>query len=327
MRSLLLFLVALAPLAVGCDKSGVHPLGRVRDTLGACQGPTATWLRSTDTGTEVFLIGEATVGEDGLPVPGCFAQAFVEHNSATHLLYGDLTLSAPGEGTFSYGAEYDFRYQPERGILTRQGSRRTDRDPPITTAISFEADGDQLLLTFLGEQRRLTNLLDVIDALDTTTMSGADDVLRMYNLPLLVSQTRLLGFGASGMTQYINSKATFAGTIANTFTVLVENPVSPNTYIDYIDFEDLTGIIIDGEQRTFVNLSGDGTMDGELDFTMEGRTRDISGTVDYANLIIDNGVAADGTYGLSIDGGDSYVLSFSLAANVDLRAVLPVSAP
>src|SRR5687768_4089111 len=94
MRSLLLLLPLLGLLASGCDKSGIHPLARERDTLGACKGPTTTWLRSTETGTEVFLIGDVTLDAAGAEVAGCFAHAFVEHDSSAHLEYGELQRSA-----------------------------------------------------------------------------------------------------------------------------------------------------------------------------------------------------------------------------------------
>lgn len=317
---LALLLACLA--ATGCDKSGIHALGRTRDTLGPCQGPTETWLRATPEGTEIFLIGEATVATDGTPVPGCFARALVENNSSTNLEYGSYTGTAT-EGTFSYAAEYDFRYQPERGILSRDGAERIEHDPPITVPIELEVDGDELVLTYQTEERRLVNILDVIDALDVDTMEGALDVMRMYNLPLFTSQVRMLGFGSSGMTQYLDNEQAFAGTIANTFSVVVREVLNPKTYITYNAFEDLTGIVHEGQQRTYVNLSGDGTMEGTVDFTMEGRTRTIRGTIDYMNLTIDNGVAGGGTYGLTIEDGGSFDVTYEVAADTCPRSLLP----
>jgi hypothetical protein len=328
MRSLFILSFALIGLlSAGCDKSGIHPLARERDTLGACKGPAATWMRSTETGTEIFLIGEDTLGPMGETVPGCFERAFIEHNSAGHAEYGMIIRSGPTAGTFSYEAEYDFRYQPERDVLSRQGSIRIDHDPPLTAPVSWTLDGDQVLITYQGTEHRYTNMLDVLDALDPTTPEGADEVFRMFNMPLLVSQTRMLGFGSSGMTQYLDTTATFAGTIANNFTVRVIEIVMPKTFITYTDFVDLTGITATGEQRTRVNLSGNGTMEGTIAFQMQGRTQMIEGVVDYANVLIKNGVAAEGLYGLTIEGGGSFTPSYSLAANTDIRAILPVTTP
>jgi hypothetical protein len=328
MRSQLCFSIALIGLlATGCDKSGIHPLGQERDTLSPCKGPTTTWMRSTETGTEVFLIGTDSAGVMGETVPGCFERAFIERNSAGHAHYGVIIRDSANSGTFSYDTEYDFRYQPERDVLSRQGSDPTYHDPPLTTPVSWTEDGDELLLSYDGEVRRLTNIIDVIDALDTTTPEGADDVFRMYNLPLLISQTRLLGFGASGMTQYLNTTATFGGTIANKFTVRVIEIVMPKTFISYTEFVDVNGITTTGEQRTRVNLSGNGTMEGILEFRMQGRTRRIEGEVDYGNVLIKNGMAGDGTYTINIEGGGSFTPSYTLAIETGLTGVLPISTP
>jgi hypothetical protein len=96
--------------------------------------------------------------------------------------------------------------------------------------------------------------------------------------------------------------------------------------------EDLTVIVIDGPQTTTVDTDGDGMMSGILSFVMRGTggATDVKvrGSVDYAGLVIGDGVAAGGTYSLSLDGSPQpYQISYELATDVDLRAVLPVATP
>lgn len=319
-------LLLVAFLLVGCDKSGIHPLGNERDNLGPCTSATSTWLRSTPTGTEIFLIGEAGLDSSGNPTPRCFARGFVEHDSATHFEFGTFAGDATG-GTFTYTAEYDFRYQPETPLLQRQGSRRTDHEPGIDIAIATTLDGPELLLTYAGTEHRYRSMLDVIDAVDADTQEGAEDLFRLYNLPLFTSQVRILGFGSSGMTQYLNQTAVFAGTIENYLTVRVEDIFNPKTDIFYIDFMDLTGIAHDGLIHADVGLSGSGKNAGEVAFRMDGNTARIRGVVNYEDLEIERGVAGGGTYTMTVDGAGSYVLSYTFAADIDLRNLLPETTP
>jgi hypothetical protein len=121
--------------------------------------------------------------------------------------------------------------------------------------------------------------------------------------------------------------AEFIAIIRNDFTVNVQSLLDPNTDITYRQFEELTGIVIDGLQRTDVNTSGEGSMSGVLSFVMRGTDRVLRGRLDYEGLGIDNGVAASGTYTMSLVGGDPRPISFELATDVDLQAVLPVEAP
>lgn len=317
------FLALCTLLAFGCDKSGVHPLGQVRDELAVCVGPTETWLRSTDTGTEVFIIGQLDPDTDE---PPCFLRGFVEQSSTTRLATGTYVFDeALGTGTFSNTADFIFRYEPEVSIISRNGSQRTLNEPPVTVPFGMERDGEQLLLTIQGDTLRLTSIGDVIDALDETTMEGAEDIFRLFNLSLFTSQARLLGFGGTGMTQYLDVTAEFGAAIANGFTVRVENILNPDTDITYLEYVEFTGITIDGVQRTMVDLSGNGDMEGALTFRFEGRTRTIEGSLSYVDLKIRDGVAGAGTYTLAIEGGASYVLPFTLAAEIDLRGTLPVA--
>lgn len=320
--------VSLVAFCAACDKSGIHPLGRPRDNLGPCTSDTETWLRTTDTSTEVFLVGAPSTGPDGLPAPRCFARAVMAHDTTTWLEYGTFTEDGTsGSGTFAYAATYEFIYEPDVSLLNRRGSEREDLDPPMTRPVAMVADGEELLLTYASETRRLTALPDLIDRLDVTTQDGAEDVFRVFYLPLLTSQVRVPGFGGTGMTQYLNQTSTFAGTIENFLTVNVENILNPDTDIEYVAFVDLTGIRHDGLIHSVVDLSGNGTMEGVVEVELEGRTRVLRGSVDYADVLIRRGVAGDGTYAFTLESGGTYTLSYMLASDIDLRGILPVSVP
>jgi hypothetical protein len=337
-RVLVSCLVVLA--AAGCDTSGIHALGRRRDALVPCTvdslgrlETTSTWLRSTDTGTEIFLLGrvDATSVVDSAS-PACYGRGFIDHDSTTHFEFGSYTLDATGKGQAVHSLEYDFKYDPDTSILGRDGSLRQDLKTPISEPLTIAADGSQLVVSLSGEARRLTSIGEVVESVDVHTQKGAEAVFRLFNLPVLTSQVRLLGFGGGSMTQYVDQTASFGGLIRNRFTVSVESWLSPNTLIAYFQLEDLTGIVVDGPQKSNVDTSGNGQMEGVLNFLMRGTggVSDVAirGHLDYGELQIRNGVAAGGEYSLVIDGiVTPYVISYQLATDVDLRDVLPVESP
>jgi hypothetical protein len=320
MRSWALSLLLLA----ACDASGIHALGRRRDALVPCDGETSTWLRSTDEGTEILLLGRANPGE---PVEAaCFGHGFIRHDSSTRFEFGSYTLDADGEGEAIHGLAYEFTYQPERSVLDRDGSRRTDYPTPVSRRFSIVTEGAQLVVTLDETTMRMSALADVVAKVDVRTQAGGEAIFRLFNLPLLTSQVRLLGFGSGAMTQYVDANAEFGGLIRNSFTVNVDSFLDPNTLILYHQLEDLTGVVVDGAQRSDVDTHGNGHMDGSLSYLMFGSGGvTLRGRIDYSDLKIGNGVAAGGSYSLAVDGAaQPYVISYELATDVDLRPVLPV---
>ncbi len=330
--------IVISLLVAGCDPSGIHGLGRLRDALVPCEvdllgrvETTSTWVRSTPAGTEIIVFGRP---DPTAVVPlgraACYGHGFVAHDSSTWFEFGSYTLDDRGEGFAVHELEYVFENQSDLDILQRDGSLRTDLPAAVSERLSIARDGTQLVVTLDDDALRMTSLAEVVEALDVTTQAGAEDVFRVFNLPLFTSQARLLGFGSSGMVQYVGVTAEFAGAVRNRFTVAVEALLDPNTVITYFQLEDLTGVVVDGEQKTDVDISGDGSMSGTLSFVMRGTggATDVvvRGGLDYAGLQIGDGVAAGGTYTLTLDGAAApYIISYQLATDVDLRGVLPVT--
>jgi len=333
-----LALASLAALAVAaCDTSGIHPLGRLRDALVPCEADalgrvetTSTWLRSTPTGTEVLLLGRpdptAVVTAER---PACWGRGTIEHDGSTHFAFGAYLLDGDGTGSATRAVEFVFEQQPDRPILGRDGAVRTDLPSPLSDPLSLALDGDGRLQVELGDDAmQMTSIADVVAAVDPSTQAGAEDLFRVVYLPLLTSQVRLLGFGSGAMTQYAGATAEFAGLIRNRFTVRVESLLSPNTTIAYLQLEDLSGLVLDGEQRSLVDTGGNGTMDGTLSYALRGTGVVRRGHVDYGALVIRDGFAAGGSYAFTVDGiAAPYTISYELATAIDLRAVLPVDAP
>jgi hypothetical protein len=338
-------LILLGAFGQGCDTSGIHPLGIPTNTVDNCAK--STWARSTDTGTELFLFSEALpttpvgeamdagVGEGGSTAdvvvePHCFIRMAIEHDSSTTMEQGTYVLGADGHGVFTVEHAYVFVYFDSSVKLgARDGALRNDMPAPASHSIEIEADGDQILVDVDGDTRRLTNLYDVIAKLDPKDRAGAEDLFRVLNLAIYSSAVRIPGFGSAKMSSYINNTTTFKALVASDFTVGVGGPLlNPVTDIVYDQFEDLSGIVLDGDQRTVTNLYGNGSLSGVLDWRLRSSDEDVflEGTLDYEGLVVVNGVAGDGTYTLTV-GGSSYTISYDLAADMDLRTLLPVEAP
>lgn len=344
-RIVLILLLALASVLVGCDKFGVYPLGLDKDVVSQC-AVQSTWVRSIEfmneddelvIATEVFIIGVedvSTFDPQSLDEEGvCFNFARVEIDSNTKMWSGRMLQNEAGALEASIEYEYTFAYEPEKDIIWRKGASRKDfEDAPLAMDLDFELDGTQLLLTYDGEQRRLTRLGDVIARLDPSetdpeALGGPKDIYRMFNLALFVGQPRIPGFGGTGMTKY-SERSDFTALISGAFAIWTQNLA--DVFIEYYACEEIEGVFIDGLQITYANLQGEGTMKGVLsvDFYSDptSETPYFSATVDYKDLIIDNGVAGAGTYTLTV-GGNDHVLPYSMATDEDFNksGLLPIA--
>ena len=191
--------------------------------------------------------------------------------------------------------------------------------------LSTSRDGDQLLLTVDGDERRLTGLPEVIRRLDTQTQAGAEDIFRLVNMMFYMTQVRVEGFGASGMTQY-TAPSTFVGIAAGTYRVAV-TPQRLRILVDltYTGLRDLTDIQLDGNQHTDVALSGSGTTSDVLVYTLDhpDRATPIEFAVHYDQATIVNGMAASGFYPCDVDG-QRFDIDYPLQNDVHLRNLLPI---
>ncbi len=332
----LLLLGLLAISSQGCDKGGIYPLNAQLDV--GCTGAKSTWLRSTGEATEIFTFTGANPTDavtDPPPANNCFVHALIHNDSSTDLEQGTYVLDASGIGVFTVEHSYNMVYQDSSvKIWDRPGAKRDDNPSPPSHAITVKVDGDQLLVGFDGEVRRLTNIYDVAQRLDASTPAGADDIFRFLNLTIYTSAVRIPGFGSTGMTSYIGAPSHFTALVTNEYSVEVKGTIlKPDTYLTYAQFEDLNGIIFDGVQLSATDSKGNGDLSGILDWRIRGSSDPddivLEGTLDYEGVHVTNGVAAEGTYTFTIEGHDPYTVSYALAADLDLtkNGLLPIETP
>jgi len=330
-----IFLLAISALfATACDKSGLNPLFAKTDVLVPCAPGATTWMRTTATGTEILILGAADpTTATATSEVRCYAHATVDHNSTTHYQAGSYAITASGAGTATIGVRYDFVYTSSGPVLSRDGAQRDELTVPQTSALQLALAGQKLTATVAGTTGTYTNLYDVVGAASTGTQEDAEDVFRLINLPLFTSQVRVVGFGGAGMVNYratTEFQAALTTATPSFFSLVVTSPYTkPDTTFTYSAFEDLSGIVFDGPQRTIVDLHGDGDMSGVVNFVLRHGATDadvsIRGSIDYDNVKILNGVAGGGTYKISFTSPTtaSYDISYMLATDIDISGILP----
>ena len=244
-------------------------------------------------------------------------------NFSVEMETGTFSVDAAGVGETVIFATYRFLFQPDRGPLQREGARRMDLDTPLMQSLVLGRDGEQLTLALGGDGRNLTSLPEVIRRLEPDTQAGAEDIFRLVNIMFYMSQTRVQGFGATGMTMYVEPKD-FVGIVSGEYTVAVTGGLRIGSDLTYRALRDLTDIQMDGNQHTMVDLGGNGPTSEMLTFTLDHPDTDpIIYTIFYDDLLVVNGAAGDGFYTVD-SNGDTFVVDWMLAQDVHVRNVLPV---
>ena len=287
-RNSLALVLALVAATVGCDTSGIHPLGKPLDITPVCD-PLAdadhtTWYRTMvngsdePIGTEIVLLG---FDPNAAPTTGshCMQRIKIYRSTTTEEHLGRVELTGPGAGTHTEEVRCTFPQQPGVGVLNRRGAECFDLSYRglIESGFTFAMSAGNILeitwaedeAPLLEEDFKSGNILapemlervaagtyrymevgDLLASLDLATMEGAVGAFQVYNTALLSSQARLAGFGSGRMSRYNNLTSSFVGLVRNDYTVRVENIASmPRTTISYQDFEELTGLVVGSDTR------------------------------------------------------------------------------
>jgi hypothetical protein len=145
------------------------------------------------------------------------------------------------------------------------------------------------------------------------------------NIQFYMTQVRVEGFGATGMTRY-TAPTTFVGISSGTYRVAI-TPQRLRILVDltYTALRDMSDIQMDGNQHTNVALSGSGTTSEMLIYTLDhpDRSEPIEVIVHYDEATIVNGMAASGYYPTDVDG-QRFDIDYPLQNDVHLRNVLPI---
>lgn len=331
-RCVLLFLVIGTLFAAfGCT---VQPFRSQSDLIRPLRD-SSVYLHSSIDGTDMVLFGSP----DPLFVvsssdPRTLLVGKVLTDGSTKLHHGTYELDATGHGVFHLSTIYTLDNESTLNIAAREGATRTDfgvpYDYPLTVSQTPTGLSVQIDFSWGSSDHTYTSLDDVMAAIDTAGATAHADAFQLYNFSLFLSQVRIPAFGGLGMTRYITSPERFAGIIAGSLEVSVESISMPTSVLAYQGFEDLRGLFVDGSITSIVDINGDGPMQGAVSYELRnlGDPRDVllSGTVDYAGITLDDGIAVAGDYAVTIDGiPGAVMIPYTAGMQVDLTNILPVT--
>lgn len=307
--------------------------------VGACLGPyqiigqeldptvslgnQPTWIQATPEQTTLLVFAAP---DGGVSAP--FTLTTIAKNQSAVIFSGTYSATAT---TISLAStlKYVLTNQYDIPVTQRDGSQRFDVDAGATYVRVL--DGGVLTLTgtpplgsFIPFQAALANL-------QATNQAEAECMLRVFELTVLSSEARILGFNGPSIIQYTNP-ATFNGVLSGSVNIGVQSLFSPNTTLTYQAFSDFSGFTIEGSQYSQTDLSGNGYISSVVNFQMMTFPDDggpphtvIAGGVGYGNadgsppsLILNAGTPSAGSYQLGIDGGASFLLSFDVINNMDV---------
>jgi hypothetical protein len=311
--------------------------------------------------TEVLILGQAVSGDDKTG-SDCLYLAQFDYEGSILLDQGrfvleDATLVDPvteeyeledppaeGEayrGTWSTSYLYDFIREPDKGILARRGAQRSqyplpagqappslprmpvDEAQPLEREIEFSREGNRLSFTVDGNTKWFEEFGPLVDSLDPNDPEQLTYFVRMANLGLLVSQVRVIGFGASGMTGYSQPKD-FAGLMTGNLNVGINVKLGKvNATLDYGDFSDIPGLNLHGAQLVNVNWSGDGSMDGSqaLELSENGQLPFFVASIDYGDTTVKDGFGDSGTIPMVTDTDEEFTFEVEDSLIVDFRGM------
>jgi hypothetical protein len=141
-----------------------------------------------------------------------------------------------------------------------------------------------------------------------------EQLMKMYDLSIVSSQSKIDGFGGKGMLQYMGKTSLFDGFRFGSFDLEpswkgVPLFSSVITDFEYRDYSDNAYIVLNGKQRSDANMSGNGEMSGTVSFTAQGNTTTWNCSVNYGNIELEKTLGSAGDYIVTIDG-IPYTVSF-----------------
>ncbi len=354
-------------ITLGCDSnpSGYSTHPDRFDEVTVCSPRSTGWIRHALIGegeteeeqlvTQILILGHSASPDDETGAD-CLYLAQLDYEGSVLLYQGRFALEdlanpategAPHRGTWTVSYLYDFIREPDKSILARRGARRSPyplpegqvppslpRLPMADEAqrpereIAFYREGNRLSFTVDGETEWFEELGPLLSSVDPGAPGQLEYLVRAANLGLLVSQVRVIGFGAAGITGYRAAKD-FAGLTSGILNVGVDLTTEFDAELDYQGFSDIPGLTLDGPQLVDLSPNGDGQMNGSqlVELSMDGKSEPfVAAEIDYSGIVIKEGFGAAGTL-LVASSDEVYGVDATDALVVDFRGLLAFDPP
>lgn len=282
--------------------------------LGACLGPYPNIGERLDVTSRVSGTSYITLDAGNArvlvlaPLDGGSSAAFTRIDEfqprAVETLQG--SWSDPGaDVVFSTSTIFTLPDELTKPISSRRGATRKTLSPPsVSAATIVTVNSDTLELSgppeVAGTYHPLVTRTAHISGTDATSPACA---FHVANLAVESSEARVPGFNSPGLTQYLNRVEPFQGILSGTMTVNLVGLFSPVSTITFIDYADYEGVVLNGEQISTTDTSGNGALSGVLRFHIERQgMAPLEGSVDYRAVTLRGGNES-GDYLVTLDGG------------------------
>jgi hypothetical protein len=282
-RSLLLGAGILAAASASC-LGPYQIIGQALDTTISL-GDQPTWIQATPEKTTLIVFAAA---DGGASAP--FTLTTVARDQSATILAGSYFFNG-NEVTLTANLKYVWQQQYNLPVTQRTGCQRFNIDAGAT--YGYVHDGGVITLTGDPPLGSFAYFPEALAGLQATTEPEAECVLRVFQLTVISSETRVIGFNGPSLIQY-TTPATFNGTLSGTLDVSVDGKT-----LQAIDFR-MTAAPADGGPPVTI----------------------ISGQVGY-DLVLSGGTPSGGTYNLTVDGGPTFPLSYQVATVMDVTACVP----
>lgn len=319
--------VALAQLlsvfTAACDLPGGYAdIGKPLDTIVKVDPKGhSTWMRADESAAEMLLLGKT--GDDRV---GQIVLVRVERSTETTLTAGTYTKFNDNQIEVHYEKMFHYPFEPNTKPLNKKGATSVEIDVTIDYTVEYQKD--TLLLSEGHNQQEFTAIEALVARLDPTSEDDWLVYARFFNFCIMTSQARVPGFGSGRMMQFLGKQVPFKGMISGEFIIQSSGILKPVTHIEYKNFSDFSGVVLNGVQSTVVSMKGDGHMYGAIDFEFpadpENPDVTVTGAVDYgtrsgdAAVELENGTAAGGRYRVSIEGAPAIDIDYRQFNDMDL---------
>ncbi len=216
------------------------------------------------------------------------------------------TWSDPGmDIAFSTTTVFTLPDESAKSISSRRGATRKTLSPPRLSEATLDAVSAEVLelsgpAEVAGSYRTLVSRTAAVSGTDATSPACA---FHLANLAVESSEVRIPGFNSPGLTQYLNREEPFLGILSGTVTIGLVGLFSPVSTIRFANYADFEGVVLNGEQISSTDTSGNGGMSGVLGFRIERQgLPPLEGSVDYREVKLTGGNES-GDYLVTLDGG------------------------
>jgi len=288
-------------------------------------GDQPTWIQATPQQTTLLVFATP---DAGLSAP--FTLTTIARDQSTVIYAGTYSATAT-QVTLNSQYKYVLKNQNNLPVTSRDGAQRFNVDAGATYTSTL--DGGVLTLTGSPALGSFVSFPQALANLKATNQAEADCLLRVYDLTVISSETRILAFNGPSIIQYTNP-ASFNGVLSGDINISVESLFNPNVTLTYQDFSDFSGFVLNGVQYTNTDLSGNGHVSNKVSFSMTRPSPDggapqsvIAGVVGYGNadgsppsILISAGTPTGGAYTLDLDGGASFLVGYDVLFTIDVTA-------